>query len=588
MTGSTAAPLAAVLRSACAAVALSLAGALAAPTPARAAEGATYVLVVGVNAYEDARIPALRFAEADAREVYKFYATEKRSPSSRDRVTLLLGADATRKGILKAIRERLAQFAIGPADTAILYFAGHGFADQRMTYLAPQDTELAALAETAISATQLSDAWGAVVAGRKVLIMDACHSGGIQGVRGIGGVVQAPLANAAASAARSVVISSTGPSELSTEDGDLGQGCFTLALVKGLRGEADLDEDGFVTDAELARFLALEVPKLAAEAGGKQTPQVQRGEGGATDAIVLARAPDTKGAPKAERTTSPVEAGKDAPSSPPGTVAAIEGQGWSGEALPAGMQVGKEKASYLWDTGTGLRIEMVYIPPGPFIMGGDEDTGLDNERPRHKHAMPDGYYVGKHETTWREFRAFCQATNRAAPTAPAWAAEDHPVVNVSWDDARAYCKWAGLRLPTEPQWEKAARGTLGIEFPFGKDWSAERCNHGTADGRGDPGDGWEHTAPVGSFPSGVSPFGAHDMAGNVSEWCGDWYVEGAMGYARYVRGDMTSPKTGRFRVYRGGGWEAGPAACRAALRSRRGASFRDEYLGFRPVWAAED
>jgi len=268
------------------------------PHAARAEEGgATYVLVVGVNAYADARIPALRFAESDARAVYAFFATEKRSPTVRDRVTLLVGKDATRAGILRAIRERLQQRAARPEDTVILYFAGHGFADAQTTYLAPSDARLGDLPETAISSETLAEYWGRVRAGRKVVVLDACHAGGIESVRGIGGVALAPLAAPVAGAAGatpegplSLNIAATGPSELSTEDPDLGQGVFTIALLKGLRGEADADGDGVVLDAELARFLASEVPALAASAGGRQTPSSKR-VGPEAAAIALSRSP---------------------------------------------------------------------------------------------------------------------------------------------------------------------------------------------------------------------------------------------------------------------------------------------------------
>ncbi|MBI3723568.1 PDZ domain-containing protein [bacterium] len=107
-----------------------------APAPPTGTPGAggTFVLVVGVNEYKDPKIPKLKLAEDDARAVYSFFATEEKSPTAADRVKILRGADATRLGILKAIREHLTAKATRAEDTVILYFAGHGFADAKETY----------------------------------------------------------------------------------------------------------------------------------------------------------------------------------------------------------------------------------------------------------------------------------------------------------------------------------------------------------------------------------------------------------------------------------------------------------------------
>ncbi|MBE9565839.1 MAG: SUMF1/EgtB/PvdO family nonheme iron enzyme, partial [Proteobacteria bacterium] len=157
--------------------------------------------------------------------------------------------------------------------------------------------------------------------------------------------------------------------------------------------------------------------------------------------------------------------------------------------------------------------------------------------------------------------------------------KNFPVVLMSWEDARAYCEWAGGRLPRELEWEKAARGTDGRIFPWGNEWDRAKCrNFQGITGRSYAsesewlsafqawlgGHDWvrEGPAAVGSYPSGASPYGCQDMAGNVVEWCEDWYDEQVYWYdkqvyRRYARGDLTPPASGSYKVLRGGSWGGG-------------------------------
>jgi hypothetical protein len=241
-----------------------------APRDERVAER-TFVLVVGCNDYADEAIPNLRFAENDARDVFAFYATDAKSPTSRDRVQIIAGKAATRRAVLGAIREHLTQKATGPGDAAVLYFAGHGFSDADETYLACHDTELAALMETAIALSTLETYWKRIGAGTKVLITDACHSGGLANLRGL--TVRRKLD--AGTSPVSAVIAAAGPNQVSAEDEELGKGIFTTVLLNGLRGNADADGSGKVTLPELQRFLVETVPGRAREVQGNQTPVVQ-------------------------------------------------------------------------------------------------------------------------------------------------------------------------------------------------------------------------------------------------------------------------------------------------------------------------
>ncbi len=221
--------------------------------------------------------------------------------------------------------------------------------------------------------------------------------------------------------------------------------------------------------------------------------------------------------------------------------------------------------------------EMMYVSAGEFVMGSNDN---DNEKPPHTVYL-NSFYIDCYPVTNAEYKKFVDATKHSPPSH--WqngkippGKENHPVVNVSWHDAMAYAQWAGKRLPTEAEWEKAASWD-GLKkekrvYPWGDDFDANKCNSSES-GIGD-------TTPVGKYsPRGDSFYGVADMAGNVWEWCADWYSENY--YKNSPPENPQGPASGQYRVLRGGSWDDDSDYVRAAFRFNSEPDDRGGSMGFR-------
>lgn len=323
-------------------------------------------------------------------------------------------------------------------------------------------------------------------------------------------------------------------------------------------------------------------------------------------------------------------------------------------------QVHTDSIAFSGDTSTA---DMVYIPGGTFMMGGDNNQAAPDEFPKHSVSVSP-FWMDAHEVTNAQFKKFVDATgyvttaerkpdwedikSQVAPGTPkppdsmlvaaslvftppnhpvalndfsqwwTWTAgadwrhpegkgsnidgkENYPVVHISWDDAQAYCKWAGKRLPTEAEWEFAARGGLKDKI---YSWGNEGINEGLPKANTWEGhfpdkniarDGFVGIAPVKSFqPNGYK---LYDIAGNVWEWCADWYRNDYYQKLAQQGGTIKDPKgpDNSFdpeepyapkKVTRGGSFMCNESYCSGYRVARRMKSTHDSgmsNLGFRCV-----
>jgi formylglycine-generating enzyme required for sulfatase activity/serine/threonine protein kinase len=223
---------------------------------------------------------------------------------------------------------------------------------------------------------------------------------------------------------------------------------------------------------------------------------------------------------------------------------------------------------------------MALVPAGAFWMGCDEKADREceeQEKPGHT-VYVDAFSIDKYEVTVAEYQQCveaggCTTDNLTLYSSCNWGKEgraNHPMNCVDWEQARTFCKWAGKRLPTEAEWEKAARGTDRRKYPWGDQWDARKAHTNENLGK---------TVPVGSYASGVNPYGVHNLIGNVSEWVQDWYGDRA--YAQYASvQNPHGPDEGYNKVLRGGGWKFSLRP-RASSRSSALPSYLNSHVGMR-------
>ncbi len=214
---------------------------------------------------------------------------------------------------------------------------------------------------------------------------------------------------------------------------------------------------------------------------------------------------------------------------------------------------------------------VVKIPGGEFLMGNKDTEGTPLE---HKVYVSD-FLIDKKGVTWGQYKKYAEATGISLPPRdPYWGIHyDHPMVFVTWEEAKAYCEWAGGRLPTEAEREKASRGTDRRKYPWGNEEPAPHLGVFRSSW------GFEATAPVGTHPAGVSPYGVLDMGGNVWEWCSDWWDRDYFEVSPYR--DPEGPASGIAHLLKGGSWDSRPSVLSSSSRNFGRRGYREFDFGFR-------
>jgi formylglycine-generating enzyme required for sulfatase activity len=553
--------------------------------------GKKWAILVGVGKYQ---VEPLPYSVADARLLAD--TLEKHCGYSPERITLVTDDQAderlrpTKAGIRDTLRAKLAD--VGPSDTVVVFFSGHGVQLTGNSYLCPIDFNPVQLATTAWSTDELRELLQGCKARQKLLILDCCHAGGA----GPGSIAaqlkpvlpQPEAVNPKFSQAQGLITFASSRSEqVSFASNEFNHSYFTYALCRGLAGRADADGNLIVDSDELYRHVAADVPQRVAElTEGKhlQTPVRIIGQ----DVVgVFALARPTKGLGDRE----------------PGSRRLLAGE--------------------VIENSIGMKF--VLVPQGLFIAGSPRrELGRSDDEEPHIASMRK-FAMGVYEVSQAQF-TMVMGTN------PSWYApggggqadivgidtSEFPVEEIDYLTAVEFCKRMSAlpgeqaagrvyRLPTEAEWEYACRGGTPTPFSTGEQISSRQANL-----RGDLPYGDSTVGPTLGRPTTVglhdpNPYGLFDMHGNVAEWCADFYSAYEAPFSvspvaiedrlanyladpqldrREVIVNPRGPAQGAERVFRGGSFQNDPVLCRSAARRSREPTYKSRTLGFRVVVGA--
>ena len=528
-------------------------------------------------------------------------------PGVREQDVILL-KDGTRESIRTALRQ-FREKARG-AKLSIVFYSGHGMEDQPTgydrpeTFLLPVDAEIVTadhLPDRAVGLGEVLSVFEGLGPGGRVVVLDCCRTGAPSATEALAGAgknvsedldVRVARALGQAELSEGTLVSfSAGPGRKAAaflKDTDA-YSPFTHFLAKGIREEG----------GDLFGILSRATATTREATGGRQIPRVRfDGDPSLITAVTLGASRPVVAAPTAPVTTpgnsaemaallARVEAAEKAraeaerraamaatpptpptssvPSTPP-SLPMERTDPVPSRGFPASSGMEGSRAGEVREFGG---IEMVWCPPGAFVMGSPavEEGRLDNET-RHRVTLTKGFWMAKTETTQGQWESVM------GDNPSQFKGMDLPVETVNWDDVQGWLgkmnerhplpagwKW---ELPTEAQWEYACRA--GTETAFAGDLDEMAWYDSNIGSK---------TNPVGTKQA--NDWGLHDMHGNVFEWCRDWYGD----YPSGVASDPKGSAMGSNRVTRGGGWSGNAAYCRSAKRNWSAPDGRSNNLGFR-------
>jgi formylglycine-generating enzyme required for sulfatase activity len=468
----------------------------------------SWAVVVGINQY--LQWPDLNYAVNDALAVKNKLLRLGFLPEN---VTTLLNDQATKERIEQLLGDELLR-KVGQNDRLFIYFAGHGQTEdlpgeRKEGYIVPVDGDRENPFSTAVSMSSVRQFSERIAAKHVFYAIDACYSGmALMRSGGMDMRDQQYLQKVARFPARQLLTAGSAGEQV-VEDG--GHGIFTKNLLLALEGNADkFPPFGVLTGSELGSYLQ---PVVSMETDNRQTPQFGRLAGGEGEFIFVLEPEETERAPGEDQRVNPQPADPEA----------------------------STKSESIIEKDYGFLIDRYEVTSDLF-------ADFLNTQASRVQNIEDWVMVGPEASIERIEGRFVARGGL----------EDHPVTYVSWFGAVAFCEWQGAKLPTEGEWQQACQGMEGGLYPWGNSQpTGELANYSGMQ------DGYDGTAPVGSYPKGESPYGALDMSGNVWEW--------------------TATIQGYQRVVRGGAWVVVPSYLRCDLRDLQSPNHRSAFVGFRCV-----